>query len=141
MSQPVGNYWIRVFTTTNRHDNASNQFNAVLQYEGASNTSDPDSVYEVGNRILDDSKPLVPDDISNLMIPLKSPPEFNITRAVYPSFKLARIEYKNISCNDKETLDKCFINGIRYHMSNKPTLLLLKEKKSSIHSIDRIELK
>ena len=139
MTQALDLYWIRVFTSNNRYDDELHQFNAVLQYEGASETDDPRSTYVLRDIILTGSEPLNPDNNNRLNIPLKPPVEFNIGGSVNSSFKTARIEYLNITCNDGETqkLDHCSINNISYRMSRKLALLSLKENEPlSIPAID-----
>ena len=139
MTQSVDLYWIRVFTANNRYDKQLHQFNAILQYDGASNTDDPQSIYRPSNNTLIDSKPLKPLANNRLALPLKPPPEFNLSPTAQSATKPIRIEYINISCSDEEDekLDQCFINGIQYHMSKTPTLFSLwKGQPLSIPSIN-----
>lgn len=140
MSEAAALYWIRVFTSNNRFDDEVHQFNAILQYDGASDIDDPRSTYVMRDSILIGSKHLNPDNNNRLDIPLKPPAEFNIGNSANSSFKTARIVYLNITCNDDETqkLDHCFMNNVSYTMPPKVALLSLKENESP--SIPTVEL-
>ena len=115
MDQTVGNYWIRTRVEKGGQDNG--MFNAVLQYEGASDTDDPTSVYVPPEIVLKDSSPLIPTANNRFGDPLLTlkPPQFTV-----------RKEFE-IECNDP-IVDRCWINHRQYRLPRHPTLLNMYNK-------------
>ena len=115
MNQKTDIYWIRSYTSNSRFDKLVNEFNAVLQYEGASSFNYPTSKHidPPNDRIIKDSSKLIPSTANTLDIALK-PPLFTQT-----------LHFK-ISCEETR-LSECYINQHRYRMSPKPTLLSLND--------------
>jgi FtsP/CotA-like multicopper oxidase with cupredoxin domain len=130
MDQPVDNYWIRTITDNNRQ-RAANEFNAILQYEGASPVHDPTSAAKAPGIFLTDSAPLVPSVYNSFADPHVSlkPPNFTVMQEF------------NLSCNEP-TIDYCWINHHRYRLPRYPTLLNMYQKISpssyynSTHIVD-----
>jgi FtsP/CotA-like multicopper oxidase with cupredoxin domain len=105
MNQPPANYWIRAIT-----GRTFKEFNAILQYSTASNTTEPNSTANLANgTILLDSQPLIPINTNTFAL---HPPTFNKTLVL------------NITCHEP-IIDKCFVNENQFRLPDTPTLLTM----------------